>query len=89
MDDKDFSEPLSYENEQMTLDFIIESFEKNLNNLKKREVYADQLANLKQVTSISEYNQMNLTILQMDEYDLLTKNLEYPYKARQDSLSKL
>ena len=89
MDDKDFSEPLSYENEQMTLDFIIESFEKNLNNLKKREVYADQLANLKQVTSISEYNQMNLTILQMDEYDLLTKNLEYLYKARQDSLSKL
>ena len=87
LDDKDFSEPIEQENERMTLDFIIEGFERNLNNLKKREVYVDRLANMKQVTNISEYNQMNLTTMQLDELDLLEKNLKYLYKTRQDNLS--
>ena len=63
LDDKDFREPIEQENERMSLDFIIEGFERNLNNLKRREVYVERMANLKQVTNISEYNQMNLTTM--------------------------
>ena len=87
LDDKDFSEPIEQENERMSLDFIIEGFERNLNNLKRREVYVERMTNLKQVTNISEYNQMNLTTMQLDELDLLEKNLKYLYKTRQDNLS--
>lgn len=31
---------------------------------------------------------MNLNILHLDEHDLLTKNLEYLVKARDESISK-
>ena len=44
--DKDFSEGLDFGNEQMSFDFIIESFEGHLNNLKNRDVYVDKLANM-------------------------------------------
>ena len=73
----------------MTLDFIIDHFERNLNNLKGRDVYAERLAKMPQVTTLSEYNQMNLTILHMDEHDLLTKNIQFLKKARQENLSNL
>lgn len=86
---KDFSEALEHENERMTFDFIIGSFETHLGNLKPREHYADKLSNMPQVSSVSECNQMNLTVLHMDEHDLLTKNLDYLYKAREQNLSKL
>ena len=72
----------------MAFDFIIGSFERHLGNLKPREHYADKLNSMPQVTSVSECNQMNLTVLHMDEHDLLTKNLEYLHKARDQNLSK-
>ena len=46
IEDKDFTEALDAENEQMSFDFIIDSFEKNLSNFKSRETYVDQLANM-------------------------------------------
>ena len=39
LEGKDFSEPLDHDNERMTYDFLIESFEKHLNNLKGRDEY--------------------------------------------------
>ena len=73
----------------MTLDFVIDHFERNLRNLQGRDVYADKLARMPQVTSLSEYNQMNLNILHMDEHDLLTKNIQFLKNTKQESLSKL
>ena len=43
--EKDFTKAIDIENERLSFDFIIESFERNLNNLKKREFYADKLDN--------------------------------------------
>ena len=88
VDDKDFSQPFDFENERMTLDFIIDSFEQSLGYLKSRETYHDRLNNISQVSSIAEYNQMNLNVLHLDEYDLLKKNLDYLVRARQDNLGK-
>ena len=56
LDDKDFSEAIEAQNEEMTFRFIIENFEKQLEHLKARDFYADKLANMPQVTSIEEYN---------------------------------
>ena len=82
--DKDFTKAIDVENERLSFDFIIESFERSLNNLKKREFYEEKIGNnATQITSISEFNLMNLNVLHLDEHDLLTKNLEYLYKARE------
>ena len=88
LEDKDYSEALDATTESMSYQFLIDSFERKLSHLKKREYYADKLENMPQVASISEYNQMNLAILQMDEHDLLTKNLDYLVKTRDESMTK-
>ena len=55
--EKDFTKAIDIENERLSFDFIIESFERNLNNLKKREFYEDKLNNnAEQITSISAFN---------------------------------
>lgn len=88
VNERDFSSEVDPENERMAHDFMIESFERILNNLKSREHYADKLSTAPQVGSISDFNQMNLTVLQLDEHDLLSKNLEFLYKTRSEHLSK-
>lgn len=40
------------------------------------------------VSSLSEFNQMNLAILHLDEHDVLEKNLKYLYGAREEILTK-
>ena len=40
------------------------------------------------VSSLSEFNQMNLAILHLDEHDVLEKNLNYLYGAREEILTK-
>lgn len=71
----------------MTFDFLVEGLERNLNNLKRRDVYEEQLSSMAQVGSLSEFNQMNLAVLHLDEFDVLTKNLDYLYKAREEIIS--
>ena len=46
LSDLDFSEPFDAINESMCYQFLIESFERQLSHLKKREFYEDKLQNL-------------------------------------------
>ena len=46
LSEHDFSEPIDAVNESMCYQFLIESFERQLSHLNKREFYEDKLQNL-------------------------------------------
>jgi len=77
---------VDFNSERMCLDFLIESLADNLSNLKPDQ-YRNTLADARQVTSVSEYNQRNLAQLQLDESVMLGKNIEFLSKMRKTVIS--
>lgn len=85
----DFKSDLDEFNETCTLQYLIDSVERDLNeSLKPREVYEAKLNELTQggqIDSMEKYNLMNVHRLHLDEHTILKKNLEYLTKMRKDA----
>ena len=84
----DFSDYFDSFNESCSVQFLIDSVEKDLkHHLKPREVYEQQLKELQdigQVDSVHKVNLLNVLRLQMNECDILQKNLDYLMKLRKE-----
>ena len=88
--DIDFTQPFEAENEKLCFDFLLERFAAHLTQTKSDDYYRDQIAKLtegRQISSLSEYNKLNMYRLHLDERNVLQKNTEHLKKARFTNLN--
>ena len=84
---QDFLKMIDNDSERMAYDFLIESLEEHLSNLKSESHYRQIVEDTNQISSTSDYNQRNLAQLQLDESSVLKKNIAYLMKARKAVLN--
>jgi hypothetical protein len=85
----DFKSDFDEFNETCSLQFMLDSVERDLTEvLKPKEVYEAKLNELTQggsIDSMLKYNLMNVYRLHLDEHAILQKNMEYLTKMRRDA----
>jgi hypothetical protein len=84
---QDFLKMIDFDSERMAYDFLIESLEGHVSNLKSESHYRHIVEDTSQIQTTSDYNQRNLAQLQLDESFVLKKNIVYLMKARKDVLN--
>ena len=57
---QDFKSPVDEQSERMSFDFLMQTLEENLNNLKPREHYQAVIEDPKQIETVSDYNLRNM-----------------------------
>jgi len=71
----------------MAFDFLTQSLEEFKGHLKSHEHYAQEADSLSgKINSKQDYNSYNIQVLQMDEQEVLTKNIEYLAKTKKRHL---
>ena len=84
----DFKKPIDAQSETLTFQFLIDSLESSLRQLKPIEFYDREWDRLQFPDSVREYNARNLAMTHRDEVHLLTKNIEYLKKQRAKNLQQ-
>jgi hypothetical protein len=82
-----FKEAFDPSNEQFTFDFLIQRVEESLSHLKPKDHYLNKQVILeKEITYLNDFHMLNVMRLHLDEHDILTGNLEYLRKARDENI---
>lgn len=85
--DTDFSTDFDEFNRECSLQFLIDSIDKDLSHkLKPREVYQQKIAELEErgIDSLAKFGMLNVHRLHLDEREVLERTLKYLIRERKN-----
>lgn len=85
----DFKEPFDANNESMAFEFLTGALSSQLNSTQSIDTYQERLKGLEPIDNIDKFNLMNVIRLQIDEKDILSKNMDYLSANRMANLQKI
>jgi hypothetical protein len=85
-----FSAPFDPTNEQLAMDFLLNTLEEHLSKLKPRDHYLSRVGELEaKIDSLDTFHLLNVNRLHLDEVDILKGNLDYLTKAKDANIKSL
>lgn len=77
----DFMKRIEPTSESMSHNFLIDHIEQHLQNYNP-DSYSQTIASTEEISTLAQFNQRNAAILQLDEFEILNRNLDFLTKAR-------